>query len=110
MSQAPQQSRGFRPIRKAASVFRMSGSTLIRLDPDGLRYIATILVWAHWFVIAFSLAQPAHWPRVGRRATPCMRRYCYCKGWEPAGAGFLRQFDRRSGVIQSGSGVASHQG
>ena len=66
MSQAPHQSRGFRPIRKAASLFRMSGSTLIRLDPDGLRYVTAILVWAHWFVVAFSLVQlayrPAGWP------------------------------------------------
>ena len=66
MSQAHRHSRGFRPIRKAASVFRMSGSTLMRLDPDGLRYNATILVWAHWFVVAFSLVQlayrPAGWP------------------------------------------------
>ena len=44
----------------------MSGSTLMRLDPDGLRYVATILVWVHWFVVAFSLVQlayrPAGWP------------------------------------------------
>ena len=66
MSQAPRQSRGVHPIRKAASVFRMSGSTLMRLDPEGLRYVATLLVWAHWFVVAFSLVQlayrPARWP------------------------------------------------
>ena len=44
----------------------MSGSTLMRLDPDGLRFVATILVWAHWFVVAFSFVQlayrPAGWP------------------------------------------------
>ena len=66
MSQVPRQSRGLDPIRKAASVFGMSGSTLMRLDPDGLRFVATILVWAHWFVVAFSFAQlayrPAGWP------------------------------------------------
>ena len=66
MSQAPQQSRGFRPISKAAGVFRINNSTLMRLDPDGLRYIATILVWAHWFVVAFNLVQlayrPVGWP------------------------------------------------
>ena len=44
MSQAPQQSRGFRPIRKAAGVFRMSGSTLIRLDPDVVRYATGVSV------------------------------------------------------------------
>ena len=66
MSQAPRQSRGLHPIRAAASVLRMGGSTLMRLDPDGLRYVATILVWAHWFVVAFSFVQlayrPAGWP------------------------------------------------
>ena len=66
MSQVPHQSRGFRPIRKAASVIRMSVEPLIRLDPDGLRYVTAILVWAHWFVVAFSLVQlayrPAGWP------------------------------------------------
>ena len=45
MSQAPRQSRGLHPIRAAASVLRMGGSTLMRLDPDGLRYVAAILVW-----------------------------------------------------------------
>ena len=66
MSQAPSQSRGLHPIRAAASVLRMGSSTLMRLDPDGLRYVATILVWAHWFVVAFSFVQlayrPAGWP------------------------------------------------
>ena len=66
MSQAPRRSRGLRPIRGAARVFGMSGSTLMRLDPDGLRFVATILVWAHWFVVAFSFVQlayrPAGWP------------------------------------------------
>ena len=66
MSQAPRQSPGLHPIRTAATVFRVSGSTLMRLDPDGLRYVATILVWAHWFVVAFSFVQlayrPAGWP------------------------------------------------
>ena len=66
MSQVPRQSRGLRPIRAAARVFGMSGSTLMRLDLDGLRFVATILVWAHWFVVAFSFAQlayrPAGWP------------------------------------------------
>ena len=66
MSQPHCRSRGLRPIRAAARVFGMSGSTLMRLDPDGLRFVATILVWAHWFVVAFSFAQlayrPAGWP------------------------------------------------
>ena len=62
MSQPHCRSRGLRPIKAAASVFGMSGSTLMRLDPDGLRFVATILVWAHWFVVAFSLVQLAYRP------------------------------------------------
>ena len=45
MSQAPCQSRGLHPTRTAVGVFGISGSMLIRLDPDGLRHAATILVW-----------------------------------------------------------------
>ena len=66
MSQAHRRRRGLHPTRTAARVFGMSGSTLMRLDPDGLRFVAAILVWAHWFVVAFSLVQlayrPAGWP------------------------------------------------
>ena len=62
MSQAPRQCRVLRPIRATARVFGMSGSTLMRLDPDGLRFVATILVWAHWFVVAFSFVQLAYRP------------------------------------------------
>ena len=44
----------------------MSVEPLMRLDPDGLRYVATILVWAHWFVVAFCFVQlayrPSGWP------------------------------------------------
>ena len=44
MSQAPRQSRGGRPIRTAASVFRMSDRTFTRIYPDGLRRVATASV------------------------------------------------------------------
>ena len=59
MSQEPRQSRGLHPIRRAASVFRLSISAFRRPDPEGLRYVATIPVWAHWLVVAFSFAQIA---------------------------------------------------
>ena len=66
MSQGPRQVQGLHPIRTAVSVFRTSGSTLMQLDPDGLRYVAAILVWAHWFVVVFCFVQlayrPAGWP------------------------------------------------
>ena len=62
MSQAHRRRRGLHPTRTAAAVFGMSGSTLIRVDPDGLRHVATLPVRAHWFVVAFSLVQPAYRP------------------------------------------------
>ena len=39
-------------VRKAAAAFQADGWTPHRIDPDGLRYVATISVRAHWFVIA----------------------------------------------------------
>ena len=47
-------SRGYRLLRTAGGAFRVSDWTLNRIDPDGLRYVATVLVWMHWVVgIAF---------------------------------------------------------
>ena len=37
-------------LRTAAGLFRASGWTLNRMDPDGLRHVATVLVWVHWVV------------------------------------------------------------
>ena len=41
---------------------------------------------------------------------PCMRRYSCCKGWGQIAARVLREFHRRSSVIQSASGVTWRQG
>ena len=65
MSQATRQSRGFHPIRAAASVFRVSDWTPHRIDPDGLRYVANILVWAHWWVGAVCFFQLVYRPYYG---------------------------------------------
>ena len=43
-------SRGYRLLRTTAGVFQVSDWTLNRIDPDGLRYVATVLVWMHWVV------------------------------------------------------------
>ena len=68
MSQAERQSRASHPIGTPSSAVRLNGSALIRLDPDGLRYVATVLVWAHWFVVAFVIVQlayrPVGWPEL----------------------------------------------
>ena len=69
MSQAPRQSRGFRPIRKAAGGFRMSGSTLMRLGPDVVRYATGVSVWGRWLIWLVTVAQfvyrPGFWYHEG---------------------------------------------
>ena len=35
---------------RAGSLFRVNDWTLNRIDPDGLRYVATVSVWVHWFI------------------------------------------------------------
>ena len=39
-------------VKSATAAFRVNDWALNRIDPDGLRYVATISVRAHWFVIA----------------------------------------------------------
>ena len=48
MLESLNRSRGSRLLRTAAGVFRVSDWTLNRIDPDGLRYVATVSVWVHW--------------------------------------------------------------
>ena len=52
MFESIRRNRGSQMIRAAAGAFRVSGWTLNRIDPDGLRYVATVSVWVHWFAIA----------------------------------------------------------
>ena len=52
MSQATRQSRIFRPIRTAASVFRVSDWSPDHIEPYGLRYVATASVWVRWVMAA----------------------------------------------------------
>ena len=65
MSQAPRQGQGLHPIRRAASVFRLSDATLNQMDPEGLRRVATVSVWLHWFTAAFLIFQLAYRPWYG---------------------------------------------
>ena len=39
-----------RLITIVANVFRVNDWTLNRVDPDGLRYVATVSVWGRWFI------------------------------------------------------------
>ena len=46
-----------RLVTKAAGAFRANDWTLSRIDPDGLKYLATISVRAHWFIAAIALIE-----------------------------------------------------
>ena len=57
MSQAARHSRGFRPIRVAASVVRVRDWGFNRIDPAGLRHVATVYVWVHWCLAVLFFSQ-----------------------------------------------------
>ena len=52
MSHGSLYSRVLQLVTKTTDAFRVNDWTLNQIDPDGLRYMATISVRAHWFVIA----------------------------------------------------------
>ena len=49
-------------MRKATVAFRVNDWALNQVDPDGLRYVATISVRAHWFVIAVLFLELVYRP------------------------------------------------
>ena len=55
-------SRVLRLVTKAADAFRANDWTLSRIDPDGLRYLATISVRGHWFIAAIALIELVYRP------------------------------------------------
>ena len=55
-------SRILKLVRKATDAFRVNDWTLNEVDPDGLRYLATISVRAHWFVIAVLFVELVYRP------------------------------------------------
>ena len=52
-------------IAKATNVFRVTGWTLNEVDPDGLRYVATVVVRVHWFFIAVLVIELLYRPYYG---------------------------------------------
>ena len=66
MVQGSRYSRGLHLIATAASVLGMTDWERRDDDPDGLRFVATVSVWARWFVFAFCLVllayRPEDWP------------------------------------------------
>ena len=49
-------------VRKATVAVRVNDWTLNPIDPDGLKYLATTSVWAHWFIVAIALVQLVYRP------------------------------------------------
>ena len=54
MSRGSRDNRGLQLTTKVNDASRINGWALSRIDPDGLRYLATISVRARWFVIAHT--------------------------------------------------------
>ena len=55
-------SRVLQLVTKPTAAFRVNDWALSQIDPDGLRYVATISVRAHWFVIAVLLFELVYRP------------------------------------------------
>ena len=49
-------------VNKATGTFRVNDWALNQIDPDGLRYVATISVRAHWLMVAVLLFELVYRP------------------------------------------------
>ena len=65
MLESLRQHRASQLFGTAVSVFRANDWTLNRRDPDGLRYVAFVCVWVHWFMVATCLVQLVYRPWYG---------------------------------------------
>ena len=65
MSHGPRHSRGLQLVAKAANAFLVTDWTLNQVDPDGLRYVATVSVRMHWFFAAVLLVELVYRPPDG---------------------------------------------
>ena len=65
MLESLRQHRASQLFGTAVSVFRTNDWTLNRRDPDGLRYVAFVCVWVHWFMVATCLVQLVYRPWYG---------------------------------------------
>ena len=62
MSNSSRRRRGFRIIKTATGFSGAKNGTSNQIDPDGLRQVATVTVWLHWFAAAFLLFQLVYRP------------------------------------------------
>ena len=65
MTRGPHYSRGLQLIGRATGVLRVSDRTFTRIDPEGLKRVATVSVWLHWSVAVFFLIQLVYRPTYG---------------------------------------------
>ena len=49
-------------VKSATAAFRVNDWALNQIEPDGLRYLATISVRAHWFVAAIAVFELVYRP------------------------------------------------
>ena len=57
--------RGAQLLRTSAGAFRVGDWTLNQFDPEGLRSVANVLVWVHWFIVATCFVQLVYRPYYG---------------------------------------------
>ena len=62
MSQVSRLSQGVQLIEKMTAAFRVTDWTLNRIDPDGLRHVATVAVRVHWFIGAVVFLEVMYRP------------------------------------------------
>ena len=57
--------RGAQMLRTSAGTLRVGDWTLNQFDPEGLRSVANVLVWVHWFIVATCFVQLVYRPYYG---------------------------------------------
>ena len=57
--------RGAQMLRTSAGAFRVGDWTLNSVDPEGLRYMASVSVWVHWFMVAVFCLMMVYRPLYG---------------------------------------------
>ena len=57
--------RGAQMLKTSAGAFQFGDWTLNSVDPDGLRYMASVSVWMHWFMVAVFCLMLVYRPLYG---------------------------------------------
>ena len=65
MSHGSHYNQGAQLTTKAADAPSRNGWGLNQIDPDGLKYVATITAWGHWFVLAVFWVEVVYRPYYG---------------------------------------------